>query len=323
MGRGGLSGVRQQNIDVDLGGRYLAGGDHHLPGGGHRSGLCATGDPAGQHPAVGSIDRDDHAVGQVSGRSACADDAGHLEFARHDRGVACHAPGIGHQCRGAAHGRQPVRIGHLGHQHFAVLQSGTVADVAEHPHHSGCRARNRGKALDQHVVALGRGLPGPTQGGDRTGLHDVGLTIGDRPLGVLRTAGMLLAADCDRGDLAYLGVVEHLRLSLRLVEFDALVLAIRPANDLEGFQTDAAGQDLTAVLGHHVGVGLDRSGHHHLTLTEGGFDDHPVGGIGGGVGGECDTGTLRGDHQLNHHRHRRVGGEVPTGPIGHHPGPEQ
>ena len=70
---------------------------------------------------------------------------------------------------------------------------------------------------------------------------------------------MLFTADCDRGDLAYLCIVEHLRLSLRLVEFDALVLAVRPANDLEGFQTDPAGQDLTTVLGHHVGVRLDRS----------------------------------------------------------------
>ena len=79
---------------------------------------------------------------------------------------------------------------------------------------------------------------------------------------------MPFTAHRDVGDGAHLVVVEHLGLGLGRAEIDVLVAAVGAADDLELLETDSAGDDLAGFLGHHVGVGLDRSRHHHLALAE-------------------------------------------------------
>ena len=272
---------------------------------------------------MGAVDGHHRAVLEILRGGAGADDARQAEFAGHDRGVARHAATVGHQGHGPAHGGQPVRVGHLGYQHLAVLHARPVLDVHQHPHHTRGRAGNGRQALQQHLVLFCGGLAGPVQRGDRAGLDDVGRAVGDRPLGVLRAAGVLFAADRDIGDRPHLVVAEDLRLGRGVVEFDALILAVRAADDLERLVTHSAGEDFTVLLGDDVGVGFHRTGHHHLALAERALDHHPVGGVGGRVGGERHARTFRGDHQLHNHRHRRVGGEAARGAVGDHPRAEQ
>ena len=134
---------------------------------------------------------------------------------------------------------------------------------------------------------------------------------------------MAFAAYGDLRDGAHLVVAEHPGLGLRFVELDPLVPAVVAADDLERLVTHSAGEDFAGLLGDDVGVGLHRPGNHHLALSERTLHHHPVGGVGGRVGGERHTRAFRGDHQLHDHRHRRVCGEAATGPVGDHPRPEQ
>ena len=154
--RGGLFGfVRHRDVDVDLGGCHLSCHRHRC---GDVCGLGTAGllvlDAAGQHAAVGAVDGDNRAVLEVLGGGSGADDARHPEFAGNDGGVTGHAAGIGHQGRRPAHRGQPVRIGHLGHEDLAVLQTAAVGDVGEHPNDTGCRTGNCGQTLEQNLMLL-------------------------------------------------------------------------------------------------------------------------------------------------------------------------
>ena len=54
---------------------------------------------------MGAIHGDHHAVSEILGCRAGADDAGDAQFASDDGGVAGHASGVGDQCGGTAAGR--------------------------------------------------------------------------------------------------------------------------------------------------------------------------------------------------------------------------
>ncbi len=56
------------------------------------------------------------------------------QLARDDRGMAGPSAAVGHDGRGALHHRLPVRIGHVGDQHVAVLHPGDLGDVHDDAH---------------------------------------------------------------------------------------------------------------------------------------------------------------------------------------------
>ena len=109
--------------------------------------------------------------------------------------------------------------------------------------HSGCRGQSTG----QHCVLLGGRRRRMTQRRDRPGLHQIRLTVRDRPFGVLRAAVVPLGRDGEFGNASQLGVVEHPGIGLLVVEVDGLVVTIGTADDLEGLVPDVGRQDIWRV----------------------------------------------------------------------------
>jgi hypothetical protein len=71
---------------------------------------------------------------QHGGGVAGADDAGQLQFAGDDRGVAGDAASVGDQRGGASHGWYPVRAGHLSNQDLTVYEVGLLVGGGEDAH---------------------------------------------------------------------------------------------------------------------------------------------------------------------------------------------
>jgi hypothetical protein len=233
--------------------------------------------------------------------------------------VAGHAAAVGDQRGGAAHGRHPVRGGHDRHQDLAVLEPVALAWIGQPADPAGGPARRRGQTGDE----LGAGGLFLVQGGDRTGLHQPGPAVGDRPLHVLWAAVVLLHPEGEPGQLDRLVVGQHPARAGLGVEVDPQVVAVRAAHDLVRLVAGAGVQQPWAVLGDDVGVGFDRAADDHLAQPVRALDDDAAAVAGGRVGGERHAGPRRVDHLLHHHGDRRLLVQLRAGPVGDHARPEQ
>src|SRR6056297_727333 len=292
--------------------------------------------------ALGAGDRDLAAVGDLLRGVAAADHRRYAQFPGDDGGMAGASAPVRDDGRGALHDRLPVRIGHVGDQHVAVLHPGHLLDAADDLGGADAdlladaaaaaedvRPRLQGEALQRTPAAALHRL--------RTRLQDVDSAVLAvlAPLDVHRAAVVLLDGHCLFRQFDDVLVAEAEALRLRLVHVHRLhgmprggVVAV---DHLDGLAAEAAAQDrVVAVLQRLlVDVELVRvhgALYHGLAEPVRGGDEYGAPEAGLGVEREHHAGSadVAADHVLDARRKGHQGViEAVVHPVGDRPVVEQ
>ena len=212
---------------------------------------------------------------------------------------------VGDDSRRFLHDRFPVRVGHVGHQHVAWLNTVHLADVVDHFDRTGTDAVTDGAAFRHdftlrvqritlhHLTARADGF--------RTRLHDkqlAGVPV-FCPFDVHRTAVVFFDLHRLLRQFLHFGVGqrEAVALLLRYIfNFNLLAMLLgRGIDHADFFRAHGAAHHRRTASGQRWLVDVKfvrvyRALHHHLTQTPRGGDKHHLVEAGFGINGEHHAG---------------------------------
>ena len=242
-----------------------------------------------------------HAFGCVT----AADNRRNTQFAGNDRRMAGTTAAVGDDGRRFLHDRFPVRVGHVGHQYVAWLNTVHLADVVDHFHRTGTDAVTN-RATFRHNFALGvqritlHHLTARTDG-LRTRLDDkqlAGVPV-FRPFDIHRTAVVFFNLHRLLRQFLHFGVGqgEAVALLLRHI-FNLNLLAMLLGwgiDHADFFRAHGAAHHRRATRGQRrlvyiKFVRVHRALHHHLTQTPCRGDEHHLVEARFGIDGEHHAG---------------------------------
>ena len=246
-------------------------------------------------------------VGEGIGGVPGADDGGNPQFPGDDGRVAGASAAVGHDGGGALHDRFPVRVGHVGDQDVAGLESGHLVDRGEDADAAGADALADRAALDQHPAGPVQAEAAQAAGGP-AGLHGFRACLQDvqaavdpvlAPLDVHRAAVVVFDGDGVPGELLDVVVREAEAVPQRGLDRDEVNgvadFAVAGVGHLERLLAQPALEDRRAagLQGRLVDVELvrvDGALDDGLAEAVGGGDEDGVLEPGFGVHGEHDAG---------------------------------